>query len=293
MSMKVLNRHKTSASKGFTLLEIMLVIAIIAAIAVLGLSGYKQMIMNRKIQKASVEMQMWVQASLQYYVDVNGAINSGSTKLSAENVINSGLMTNEDVGNPWVKSKTTLGGPGSYVLSAEQATPGTSYKIKVSTTIPTTNMKAKQAYEIARMIAGHLPFGVATGNNVSVTIVPPPALQGAASHTLIEHIYSVVANAPTTIPKPKCPADYKGHIYLQMAGFTTSSGKFDWQLIHSAYAHLKTGVSDWEPQVSVQAGGGGTVTPGFGNLTAIVTCEKDSPATSAGTQQNNNSNYVF
>src|SRR6056297_854317 len=167
----MLNKHKSLQSKGFTLLEIMLVIAIIAAIAVLGLSGYKQLVMNRKIEKASVEMQMWVQASLQYYVNVGGDIDSKSTKLTTQHVIDSGLMNANDVGNPWVESTAPVKTVGAYILAPVAITDGTGYKIEVSTEIPTVDIGQKEADEIARMIAGRLPFGVATNNTVSMTIV--------------------------------------------------------------------------------------------------------------------------
>lgn len=66
----------------------MLVLAIIAVILVAGLSGWDQMIMNQKIQKASVEMQMWMQAGIKYYAE-----NGGEIPESAGEIIDAGLMS--------------------------------------------------------------------------------------------------------------------------------------------------------------------------------------------------------
>jgi len=55
--------------RGFTLLELMLVIALIAAISLVGLSVYRQQLLNFQIDKTALQLQQWLQAGQAYYQD--------------------------------------------------------------------------------------------------------------------------------------------------------------------------------------------------------------------------------
>src|ERR1700722_10763873 len=94
-----------SKNTGFTLLEMLLVIAIIAALMILGMSAYEQKIRNNEITTTSIEMQTWLQAALRFYTDNN--INGYWPKLSsndptyADQIIGGNYMRFYQKANPW------------------------------------------------------------------------------------------------------------------------------------------------------------------------------------------------
>ena len=97
---------KNQHNKGFTLLELMLVIAIIAAILVLGLSAYEQKLKNGRIETTAIEMQTWLQASLRFYVDYNinerwpVAVGDVDDRY-ARQIIANNYMQDYQLTNPW------------------------------------------------------------------------------------------------------------------------------------------------------------------------------------------------
>lgn len=60
---------KLNKIRGFTLLELMLVIALVAALSVAGLAAYQVQIRNFKIDKTAIQMQEWLQAGMAFYSD--------------------------------------------------------------------------------------------------------------------------------------------------------------------------------------------------------------------------------
>ena len=60
---------KHNKQKGFTLIEMMLVLAVIAIISMLALKTYQSSMMTTRIDKAAVEMQHILEAALAYNVD--------------------------------------------------------------------------------------------------------------------------------------------------------------------------------------------------------------------------------
>lgn len=55
--------------RGFTLIEMLLVIALISAIAVFSIGIYQQQATNFKIDKTALQMQQWLEGAKAYYVD--------------------------------------------------------------------------------------------------------------------------------------------------------------------------------------------------------------------------------
>jgi prepilin-type N-terminal cleavage/methylation domain-containing protein len=69
--MKHCQPHRTSraAHQGFTLIEMLLVIAVIAIMATLGLTAYRRHAITARVDKVAIEMQHLLEAALAYNVD--------------------------------------------------------------------------------------------------------------------------------------------------------------------------------------------------------------------------------
>lgn len=269
------NHHKSLA--GFTLLEMMLVIAIIAVITLLGLSGWDQIIMNRKIQTASVEMQMWLQAGLKYYAE-----NNGSFPTSAQEIITANLMPATSLYNPWDTDQSA-----TYNV---QPDPNNANLLQVSTSIPAT---VTYSTAIARMLAGTLPFGVNPANTTEVymDVVPPPGL--IAQNSNIVNIVPIAAGStPQPIPMPACQTEfgmsYQPEIYYALNSVSTLINNTPYVLRDIQITTTNPTPTSWLPNVTVNTG---TSSLGTAGVTAIVMCQKIS--SSLTSNNNNKNNYVF
>ncbi len=71
---------------GFTLIEIMLVLAIIAALIYLGTGYYQQQLQNSRVEKTAVQMQQILNAALAFYV-ANGRWPASTSELVSDNYL--------------------------------------------------------------------------------------------------------------------------------------------------------------------------------------------------------------
>lgn len=130
-------------SKAFTLIELMLTIAVMATFATLGIATYQQKMQNAKVEQAAQEIQIWLQAALAY------RIHSAADRWpSKDELIENGYVN--DLSTPWMHC-TAATPPGNCYEVGEAPRSG---NFRVTMYLPAALPNAKN---IARLIANRLP----------------------------------------------------------------------------------------------------------------------------------------
>jgi type IV pilus assembly protein PilA len=170
--------EKTKKQTGFTLIELMLVLAVIAAISVIGLNAYRQQLTNFQVDKTALQMQQWLEAAAAYYVKNNAwpAIPSGYASCTAVNQVLEGnvnlcgpsaadayIATGSIDTNPW-------GQPYVLIPPANSGGPFT---------VRTTVSASPQSKNLANQIAARLP----NASTISLSPLQPPSYTVSAAIT--------------------------------------------------------------------------------------------------------------
>ncbi|HTM63884.1 MAG TPA: type II secretion system protein [Gammaproteobacteria bacterium] len=174
--MKMINRYM---QKGFTLVEMMLVAAIISGFIFLGISYTQQRTRALMIDRASAQMQQILNAGLSYY------INNGN----------------------WPADIATLK-TGTYLPATVVSPWGTSYSVSNNSTVFTVTLTLPSTLKgvsgIAQIVAGKLPFGVATTSSpytvTSSVNIPAQSLNNVGNLS-----YAGVYHNGGCVPVPQCP----------------------------------------------------------------------------------------
>lgn len=190
---------------GFTLIEILLVIAILAVLAGLSISTYQKHASSAKVNVAALEIQGILQSASAYYTANNAwpAANIGLTKeIPADFILY--LAANPQNGqlvNPW--------GYHYYIdgTNLDPHTGQTKYKFLVETHVPTQVM--------AQQLANSLPFaqaGIANDPNIVIAYMPLP---GQQQQLLGNYLIKTIGNteeqadgATITFPTFSCPPNW-------------------------------------------------------------------------------------
>lgn len=218
--------------KGFSLLELLLVVAVIAAISVAGVSYLKERALNVKIDKTALQMQQWLQAAASYRID-NSKWPQDIKDLLPDNCQTPTRKYYMPCGSevsPWSVSSAD----GLYAIEPDPQFQGS----KISLTILDTSV-GSGSLPIAQRIAGKLAIAkvetVTGGSKVSATITDRD-LPGQTGDVLIKGIYErVIGDGKSmidvpcddknrilskAIPKPKdCSANYEPRLFLYLKGF--------------------------------------------------------------------------
>lgn len=151
-------------SKGFTLVEILLVMVIIGGLMIVGAGYVQQRTESLRVDRASGQMQQILNAGMSYYI--------ANT-------------------NTWPASLSALQTAG-YLPSPMTSPFGTSYGVYSTTSnlyvwvqmpTPTSSAPLKSAVT-AKIIAGTLPLAFTTINTPSATQAPQTCLSGGACHVV-------------------------------------------------------------------------------------------------------------
>jgi prepilin-type N-terminal cleavage/methylation domain-containing protein len=208
---------------GFTLLELMLVLALVAVLTVAGLAAYQIQQRNFKIDKTALQMQQWLQAGMAFYVDCNQwppdstsdtnilSAMTGKTTLMPQEcptltapTLRAYMPAGADTNGPWPNSYHIGVGEGAY-----------SNMFQVTTDLPFDNTDSPPGLQaIAAGIAGRLPNASVTAD----TSGPTPELQiqtavgipgsAASNHGYILNMQVVNSNQVSNVlyPQPSdCP----------------------------------------------------------------------------------------
>lgn len=300
---------------GFTLLELMLVVAIIAAISVIGISAYKQQVQNFQVDKAALQMQQWMEAAVAYRV-ANGvwpslpspapsgctSINQMLEATAASNPCNAPtpVVTYVTPGsidaNPW---------GGAYELTA----PSTSLaNFQVSTKL---SAGLANGENLAKNIAARLPN--ATTSIAGGTTPPYPAYAVTASvgipsqggttptgGTEVVYVNDQLTNGsfvayPGPPPAPySCPTGYSYSLHLGLNAFNSPQQSGAAVILNDIALGQTPGTGGWNISLTIE-GSSNPLSYGTGTVLGIVTC--DPPPTPLSnnnkTAANNNPAYTF
>jgi prepilin-type N-terminal cleavage/methylation domain-containing protein len=149
--------NRSHLLSGVTLIELILVIAVIGVLSTAGILFYQQRMQNQKIEKTVSQMEQWMQAGMAYYVRNKAWPNN------AEELMPDYLPNGSNSSNPWCNTGTC------YRVAPVGGFPDSS-AFAVTATI-------QAAQGIADAIAVRLPYGVRQGegelHSVTATVNIP------------------------------------------------------------------------------------------------------------------------
>lgn len=216
--------------RGFTLIEVILVLAVVSFLFVMGLNFYQQKDYNARVDRTALQMQQLLGAAISY----NVAFGSwpGNTTTAAQGITDlktNGYLPNVTITSPW--------GQSYFVMPVTFA--GGSQVIGVFTTIN----NAKSAALTAQSIAGRLPMAYTTSD----TSVPPLTVTACAANattctvmaTATVPVQSIgnstalnfggVYHNGACVPVPSCPVSQGGSALVPeiLVSPVSVSGAFD------------------------------------------------------------------
>lgn len=252
---------------GFTLLELLLVIALVTAMSVVGLSLYKHWAQQLKIQKTALQMQQWLSAGMTYFArEGHWPDQYGDLK---------DYLPVAHQNNPW-------GMPYSFM----QENQGKVFRvISRVPKLPQTG-GVNMSRILARRIAARLPnANVINGSGGEQVIaevgIPGEAKQGAQHAELIS-ITPINADQDVTklLPtKAQCPpASRHPEVYFSLIGFTGPKVSSRRNPTTSPIVNLAVSQHLWKPdpvhqRYQITGVNNATAPTNTGQLLAIVTCE--------------------
>jgi|GEM_PF-6764094 len=285
---------------GFTLLEVMLAIVIIATITVFSISIFQQQAVNSQIDRTALQMQQWLEAAKAYYVNNNewpdGAKFTNCTDKTPSPTVallEGDCGPNQDNNIIYIQAGTSIenniwGIP--FVLLPPGTPPNKpdSVMFEIQNELPGSLDPQKQL-ALAQRIASRLPN--ATVDTKTLNVIAGVTIPGSASNNSGQaYIASVqditCTNSGCTIPpKPvSCPDGMQPILHIGLQGFQT---KADNSI--SAIASVVAGPQNykanapWAPTLNVVSASGQNH---IGSLLAIITCEKT-------TTSNTNSSFTY
>lgn len=211
-----------SHNKGFTLIEMLLVLVIASMIIFMATGYIQEKTLASRIDRASLQMQQILNASLSYYV-TNGFWPTSLACLQGSGGAGCTLayLPPATILNPWgqtytIVAPTSGGTPPNIMYVYSSVTAGTGSTSGVATAA-------------ANIITGKLPLAYTTSKNGNPP--PPPSSGGAACTNATTKCYVVASvnipgqnlnNAPSVnfagvyrhggcVPVPSCPVDSKGN----------------------------------------------------------------------------------
>lgn len=220
-------------TKGFTLIEILLVIAILGMIASLSLTIYEKRAMTSKIDKTTLEMQGIMQAASAYYV----ANDHWPASTALTSIIPDDFLpflpvyqttTSKQLLNPW-----------GFPYSIDGSTSKTKQKFLVSTQAPDIQTAARMAMA--------LPFGSILGTTTIQAYMPTPGSQGTASNLIIWDVGNINSDQTDRSSLPvKCPLGWNA--YAALAANDVTANKDDYNANNSTLKlKVKTNTTDIAP----------------------------------------------
>jgi prepilin-type N-terminal cleavage/methylation domain-containing protein len=267
-----IRNHKPTRQRGFSLLEVLLVMALLSAVLVAGINLHWQRSLQHKIDKASLQIQQWLQAGLAYYADKGHWPTTQSTDFGDYLPVGSHL-------NPW-------GNPYQITQNKD------AHLFTVTTQVPFFHgdefSSARNA--IAQRVSDELPNAT-----VVQLLGGPPEVKaqvtqpGESAKSAIQVISISNVNSTNIIKKPtaaQCPPATKHpEIYYALTSFTPPNGNFNASKKRYDHLYYLTDVKgtateqadDWKMLATSSsfrhASPGGHIQSQRGRLMAIVTCE--------------------
>lgn len=268
------------SQRGFTLLELLLVLAIMASLTVAGLGWYRHRVAQAKVVKTGLQMQQLLQAGMAYYVD-HRVWPSSVSKLQD-------YLPQLHVNNPWGNDASS---PYHYQIISE---PNARY-LQLKTWLPTTGVINGQA--MAQQIAARLPYAKAEiDSSGNASVISSVTLPGQAIQDHNRPLITQVATVPslTQVNKPTdCPAHMHPQLNVAMAGFTVPMSMTGTPArIHE----VSTGISaadesQWQAQLDVQGIRSELQDNRMGKILVVSSCVPD--AVTVDAEQNARTDFFI
>jgi prepilin-type N-terminal cleavage/methylation domain-containing protein len=187
---------------GFTLIEILFVIAILGVIAALGMSLTTQRTQKFKVEKAALQLQQMLQAGMTFYSDNKNTWPNDCTASSTSIDCCDEISANKFCPYlpQWVKGTASGAYPvnpwGNRFYWQKVAASATVSNFQVSIVTPSA--------VVAQQLAALLPNAKVTGSTIS-TMVSPPSSGGGGSSTIVGF-----GTFPDSSKPPYGPNDFDG-----------------------------------------------------------------------------------
>lgn len=171
-------------NKGFTLIELMLAIAVMAALVIVGLNAYQQKMQNNKIERAALQIQNWLQAGLAFRVNNKEQWPESTSQLIIQGYIRS-------FSNPW---RTCVIDHPELCFEVMSSDPKKNFSVamKLPVNVPHSDL-------IAQQIANRLPNASVEQRGTDYFIiadVPFPAYSSyLKDQIIIKGIYTIKNSA--------------------------------------------------------------------------------------------------
>lgn len=210
---RTMNKNNNSVTQwlpkatGFTMLEILLVLVIVAGILMVGMNYYQQQMQAFRNDKTAAQMQQILNAGMAYYV-ANGAWPEDLLCLQGD-------TARTECTQQYLPTNLRSGWNQTYRIES------TSSNLYVTTPIPAAT--AASAFANATIIAGRLPLGY-TANDVTGTVPYPAAACSTKTCNVVASVnipgqnlsnatavnFAGLYHQGACIPVPKCPVDKSG-----------------------------------------------------------------------------------
>jgi prepilin-type N-terminal cleavage/methylation domain-containing protein len=182
VELKTMFKMTTAKLRGFSLLEMMLVIAIMAVISVAGLSYLRERVVNAKINKTALQMQQWLQAAIAYHNDTKKwPENVNSLLPDAQDPTKAYYMPADSQYSPWYISGTETG------LYSFRLTKETARQARLLLKLP-DKIGDINGIEIAKRIAGKLPVTESVTESKVIAVTVDSAGPGLGTMSVIKII---------------------------------------------------------------------------------------------------------
>ncbi len=195
-------------TKGFTLLEMLLVLAVISVLSLAGLSAYQQRTQSFKVEKTALQMQEILEAAQAFYLD----------HPTATPPINRWPQVETDFA-AYLSGAVLHNCPWTYITNTCYTITPSASNFSVSVTLPDTQANASQ---IAQMIANRLPNASVSDKTItaSVSRLPVGVATPPVTGVQIIGISSVQNGQQLTLHPEKCDAGSNHNVYFMMSNFT-------------------------------------------------------------------------
>lgn len=206
-------------SKGFTLIEMLLVLVIVSGVIYIGAGYLQQRALSLRIDRTSGQMQQILNAGMSYYVN-NTSNWPSAGALDGTNVLQTGGYLPASMPSPW--------NGVAYQVYA------TTTNFYVSVKMPTTTLTS---VNIAKTIAGTLPLSF-TDQSGSVTTSTTPCTTGSACYVIAsvnipsqnlgnsqQVSFAGLYHSGACVPAPGCPSGYTAQAFavpVAVNGYYTS-----------------------------------------------------------------------
>ncbi len=229
--------YKRKKSLGFTLIEVMVATLFLSMLALFAISAVKNQARQAAVNRAAIEMKMWLHAALAYYADTADWPDTLDD-------LGTDYYPLELICSPFLGSNSGKNCSGRSQYTGEPDGDDGKYFV-VSLTVPDST--------VAKTIASKLPSSFVTsssGNKVTASVPVPGSLQGYITSAGIVSAQDMSDDPQTnrfsdkasrSFNIPPCDKGFKPHYIVNPAYFTTGFRKInDTEEMTAVY----TGMSD-------------------------------------------------